>query len=95
MKINKKYHYSHFFLCQKLKSRVSFIQLKPILDILLRGFSLSSCPQHSLKVLLPLLKYVLNCEQNFSFFDISIRINCNRISESFKFHIESSDEVCS
>jgi hypothetical protein len=33
MKINKKkYHCSNFFLCQKLKSRVSFIQLKPILD---------------------------------------------------------------
>jgi hypothetical protein len=26
--------------CQKLKSRASFIQLKPILDIYLRGFSL-------------------------------------------------------
>jgi hypothetical protein len=29
MKINKKYQCSNFFLCQKLKSRVSFIQLKP------------------------------------------------------------------
>jgi hypothetical protein len=28
------------------------IQLKPILDIFLSGFSLSSCPQHSLKVFL-------------------------------------------
>jgi hypothetical protein len=59
----EKYHCSNFFLCQELKSRVSFIQLKPILDISLRGFSLSSCPQHSLKVLLLLnpvcvLKYV-------------------------------------
>jgi hypothetical protein len=26
--------------------------VKQILDIFLRGFSLSSCPQHSLKVLL-------------------------------------------
>jgi hypothetical protein len=26
--------------------------LKPILDIFLRGFSLYSCPQHRLKVLL-------------------------------------------
>jgi hypothetical protein len=34
-----------------MKSRVSYIQLKPILDISLRGFSLSSCPQLSLKVL--------------------------------------------
>jgi hypothetical protein len=34
MKINKKYHCSNFFLCQNLKSRVSFIQLKTILDIL-------------------------------------------------------------
>jgi hypothetical protein len=31
MKINIKYHCSNFFLCQKLKSRVSFIQLEPIL----------------------------------------------------------------
>jgi hypothetical protein len=36
-------------------------------------FSLSNCPQHSLKALLLLnhmclLKYVLNCEQNVSFF---------------------------
>jgi hypothetical protein len=38
--------------CQKLKSRISFIQLKPILDIFLRGFSLSTSPQHSLKALL-------------------------------------------
>jgi hypothetical protein len=70
MKINKKNHCDNLFLCQKLKSRVSFIQLKPVLDIFLRGFSLSSCPQHGLKVLLLLtptylLKYVLNCEQNF------------------------------
>jgi hypothetical protein len=39
----------------------------------LRGFSLSSCPQHRMKVLLLLnaivfLKYVLNCEHNSSFF---------------------------
>jgi hypothetical protein len=46
----KKYHCRNFFLCQKLKSRFSFTQLKPILDIFLFGFSLSSCPQHSLKV---------------------------------------------
>jgi hypothetical protein len=57
----------------------TFIQLKPILDIVLRGFSLSGCPQHSLKVLLLLnptclLKYVLNCEQNFSFFNVSFWI---------------------
>jgi hypothetical protein len=37
---------------KKLESRASFIQLKPVLDILLRSFSLSTCPQHSLKVLL-------------------------------------------
>jgi hypothetical protein len=58
----------------KLKSRVSFIQLKPILDIFLRGFSLSSCPQHSLKALLLLnpmclLKCVLDCEKHFSYLD--------------------------
>jgi hypothetical protein len=33
MKINKKYHFRNSFLCQKLKSRVSFIQLKPIFKI--------------------------------------------------------------
>jgi hypothetical protein len=33
----KKYQRSEFFFCQKLKSRVSFIQLKPILGIFLRG----------------------------------------------------------
>jgi hypothetical protein len=65
-------------LCQKLKSRVSFTQLKPILQIFLRSFSLSSCLRHSLEVLLPLstmclLKNVLNCEQNL-FSNISIRI---------------------
>jgi hypothetical protein len=43
------------------------------LNIFWRGFSLSSRPQHTLKVLLLLtpmclLKYVLNCEQNSSFF---------------------------
>jgi hypothetical protein len=31
----KKYQHSNFFLCQKLKSMVFFIQLKPILDIVL------------------------------------------------------------
>jgi hypothetical protein len=36
---------------QEVEIQVSFIQFKPILDIFLRGFSLSS-PQHSLKVLL-------------------------------------------
>jgi hypothetical protein len=29
-----------------------------------------------------LLKYVLNCEQHFFVFHISIQINCNRISMS-------------
>jgi transcription initiation factor IIE alpha subunit len=48
----KKYHCRNFFLCPKLKSRVSFIQLMPVLDISLRGFSLSSCPHHSLNALL-------------------------------------------
>jgi hypothetical protein len=37
---------------KKLKSRFPFIQIKTILDFFLRGFSISSCPQHSLKVLL-------------------------------------------
>lgn len=53
MKINlKKWHCSNFFLCQEMKSRVSFSQLNPILDIFMRGFSLFSCPEQSLKVLL-------------------------------------------
>jgi hypothetical protein len=37
---------------KKLKSWVSFSQLKRILDSSFSGFSLSSCPQHSLKELL-------------------------------------------
>jgi hypothetical protein len=56
----------------------------------------SGCPQHNLNILLlhsiflltamSLLKYVLNCEQNFQFFIFRIRlsdiqINYNRISE--------------
>jgi hypothetical protein len=73
IKLNKKYPYSSFFLCQELKSRVSSIQLKSLLDIFLFGFSLTCCPQRSLKVLLLknatcFLKSVVNCEQNFSFF---------------------------
>jgi hypothetical protein len=49
-----------------------FIQLKSILDISLRSFNLSSCPQHSVKVLLP-PKNVPKCEQsffNFPYFDL-------------------------
>jgi hypothetical protein len=52
MKINNKKITAAISSCQKLKSMVTFIQLKPILDIPLRGFSLPSCPQHSLKALL-------------------------------------------
>jgi hypothetical protein len=53
--------------------------LKPVLYIFLCGFSLSSCPQHSLKVLLLLnplclLKYVLNCDTAFCILHFSIRI---------------------
>jgi hypothetical protein len=40
-------------LCQKLKSGVSFSHLRPMLDVFLIEFSLSSCPQHSLKFLRP------------------------------------------
>jgi hypothetical protein len=36
----KKNYCSNFFLRQKLKSRASFIQLNPILDITLCGFNL-------------------------------------------------------
>jgi hypothetical protein len=49
---NEKKYCSNFFLCQNLRSRVSFIELNQILDILLSGSSLSSCPHHSLKVVL-------------------------------------------
>jgi hypothetical protein len=82
MKIKKKMSLLRPYLktikIQEAEIQGSFVQLKPILDIFLRGSSLSSCPQHSLKVLLLLnatclLKYVLSCEQKFSFF-ISIRI---------------------
>jgi hypothetical protein len=70
---------------------VSFIQLKPILDIFLRGFSLSSCPPHSLKVLLLLNSTCLFevCNQLltwFLIFHISFRINCYRISESLLYN---------
>jgi hypothetical protein len=46
---NKIYHSSNLFLCQKLVESRFSIQFKPILDIILRGFSLSSGPKHSLK----------------------------------------------
>jgi hypothetical protein len=51
LKIIKTITAAIFYFCQQLKSVVTFIQRKPILGILLRGFSLSSCPQHSMKVL--------------------------------------------
>jgi hypothetical protein len=41
-----------FFLLLEVEIQGLFIQLKPILGIFLRGFSPSSCPRHSLKVLL-------------------------------------------
>jgi hypothetical protein len=52
IKINKQNITATISSCQKLKPSVSFIQLKPILDIFLRSFGLSGYPQHSLKVLL-------------------------------------------
>jgi hypothetical protein len=84
MTVNKKKMSPHKFLLL-LEAE---IQLKPILDIFLRGFSLSSCPQQSLKVLLLLnptclLKYVLNWTEFFIFLSglFDIRINCNRIGD--------------
>jgi hypothetical protein len=53
------------------QSEASFIQLKPISDSLLRGFSVSSCPQHSLKV-----PFLLNHMYLFK----SIYSTVNRIS---------------
>jgi hypothetical protein len=49
MKINMKISLQQFLPLSEAEMRVSFIQLMPILDIFLRGFSLSSCSQHSLK----------------------------------------------
>jgi hypothetical protein len=75
------------------------------LDIYLRGFSLSSCLQHSLKLLLLwsllllnpmcLSKHVLNCQRNFSFSIFrsglsDIRINCNRISGGLHIYIQTT-----
>jgi hypothetical protein len=73
MKINKKYYCSNFFLCQKLKSRVSFIQFKLNLGYFLAWFQslkLPSAQSESPLTLIPcvFLKYVFNCEQNCSFF---------------------------
>jgi hypothetical protein len=50
------YHCSNSLLCQKLKSRVSFIQLKSILDIFLRGFTLSTQPGNLFDLILIALK---------------------------------------
>jgi hypothetical protein len=49
MKINKK-SLQQFLTLSEAEIQVSFIQFKPILDIFLRGFSLSSCPQYHLRV---------------------------------------------
>jgi hypothetical protein len=57
IKINKKYQCSNFFLCQKLKSRVSFIELKPILGHFLAWFQslqLPSTQSESPLALIPL-----------------------------------------
>jgi hypothetical protein len=71
-----------------LKSRVSFIWLKPVLNNFLRGVSVSNCHQHSLKVLLLLnavclLKYVLKCEQSFSFLIIWSRLTITRLASVY------------
>jgi hypothetical protein len=72
MKINKKISLQKFLPLSEVEIQ-GLLQLKPVLDIFLRGSSLFSCPQQSLEVLLLLnptclLKCVLNCERNFSFF---------------------------
>jgi hypothetical protein len=64
MKINNRV-LLQYFMCQKLKSKVSCIELKPVFDFILRSFSLlflnPMCP----------LKYVLNCEKkSLSYFDL-------------------------
>jgi hypothetical protein len=60
--------------CQKLKSRVSFTQPKPILDIFSRGFSLSSCPQLPLAPKSHLSIKVYTEVRTEFIFHISIRI---------------------
>jgi hypothetical protein len=54
MRINTRLYCGRFLLGQKLISRVSLIRLKPVSDMFLRGFSLSSAPPPppTLKVLL-------------------------------------------
>jgi hypothetical protein len=52
MKINKKKSLQQFLPLSEAEIQF-FIQLKPILDIFLLGFSLSSCPQHSPLALIP------------------------------------------
>jgi hypothetical protein len=54
------------------------------LDIFLHGFSPSSCPQHSLKVLLLLnAKYVLNFEQNFRSRLAGVHCSCFKYLRSY------------
>lgn len=60
----------------KGNNKISLQQFRPlseaeVKDIFLRGFSLCSCPQHTLKVLLLVNRtcvHVLDCERNFSYF---------------------------
>jgi hypothetical protein len=53
MKINlKKLSLQSFIPLSEAEMKCLFIQLKTILDIIKCGFSLSSCPQHNLKVAL-------------------------------------------
>jgi hypothetical protein len=66
MIINKWMSLQRFRPLSEAEIQASFIQLKPIFCISLRGFSASCYPQHNLRVLLLLnsmclLKYVLNC----------------------------------
>jgi hypothetical protein len=80
MLMKKKILLQQFILCQKLNSRVPFIQLKPILHIFSHCFSLSSHPQLSLKILLPFSLLLINLTVSFqysmvnSIFHISIQI---------------------
>lgn len=47
---------SNFFLCERLKSRVSFIPLKPTSDIFLCGSSLSAQPESALALISRILR---------------------------------------
>jgi hypothetical protein len=71
MKINKKKSLQQFLPLSEAEIQGLLHPAHPVLDIFLRGFSLSSCPQHNLKVLLLLnpLYSTVNRIFHFSYSD--------------------------